>query len=99
MRGFGWDSAYLVEVVLVHEYAPAGNTIGVPGGVGAVLVESVLSRKASIAGIAFEGQILMLGLVGSAVLHVLSIAIVGIKEAIALVAVRHIFGWDWIKRR
>jgi len=83
------DNTNLAEIVLVHEHTLTGNTIRVTGGVRAVLVKSMLSRKASIAGIAFELLALILGLVGSAVLNVLIVAIVGIKETIAGVAVRH----------
>jgi hypothetical protein len=66
----------------------------VTGGIGAVLVKSMLSRKASIAGIAFELLALILGLVGSAVLNVLIVSIVGVEETIARVAVRH-FGHEF----
>ncbi len=79
----------LVEIVLVQERAPAGNTIRVAGGIRAVLVKSLLGRKASIAGVALELRTLILGLVGSAVLQVLIVAVVGIEETIALVAVGH----------
>lgn len=79
---------------MVHEHALAGSTIRVTGGIGAVLVKSMLSRKASIAGIAFELPALILGLVGSAVLNVLIVAAVGVEETIARVAVRH-FGLEF----
>jgi hypothetical protein len=66
----------------------------VTGGIGGVLVKSMLSRKASVAGIAFELLALRLGLVGSAVLNVLIVAIVGVEETITRVAVRH-FGLEF----
>jgi hypothetical protein len=84
------DDAHLVEVVLVQEHTLAGDAIRVTGGVGAVLVKSVLGRKASITGVAFDLLALILGLVGSAVLDVLIVAIVGVEETIARVAVRHV---------
>jgi len=61
----------------------------VPGRIRAVLVKRMLGRKASIAGIALELWASILGLVGGTVLNVLIVAIVGIKETIARVAVWH----------
>jgi type IV secretory pathway VirB3-like protein len=66
----------------------------VTGAIGAVLVKSMLTRKASIAGIAFELLALVLGLMGSAILNVLIVAIVGVEETIARVTVRH-FGLEF----
>ncbi len=90
----GGDKADLIEIVLVHEHALAGDTIRVAGGVGAVLVKSMLSGKASTAGIAFELLALIWGLVGSAVLEMLIVATEGGEETITRVAVGH-FGLEF----
>jgi hypothetical protein len=90
--------------VLADEHPLARDTIWMAAGAGLMLVKRIFRCKAAIANITLPFRFIA-GLMGSAVVDVLEIPVVGVEPAIARSAVRHrgVVGlmksrgmWRWI---